>query len=601
MTGSYRLKKYFRLAFPSPNPIYMKKIFLLGLLGFSVLSWSQSPTSYKMTLGEEIKLKKGTADLDIVYADNSGLFFTESRMRMNSYFVFGATYSTAVKLMKLDKNFAEVFDKEYKKELKGLDFQSFQALGDDIYMFATDYIKKERLFKVYGAKVDKMTGDLAGDFMELGSYELESKKDDYEMRVTPIRNNTAFLMVSNISAKDRVSLGVHLLDKTLKRKESAVINISFNPNHYELQDVQFTKNNQIVILGREFEEAQYGKKKRKRLVFKQYAMAVYNSDGKKEHDVKIDSDDKYVISGRLIEQPSGEMLLAGFYSNTARKDDLNGFFINKVNPGNGTILLSSYKEINASMLGKSMVDEADADDLTKEERKQAQKAKDEDEEDEFPNSFIIKSININPADNSIIITSEVSRYTHYTYTNSSYNSATRSWTYTTTHVHRFTNQDILVINADKNGDIKWLNALNKSQLEEIRTSSSSRSGFSFSYDNSGYFATRGGMPYYSSYSSLLQNNKLVLVFNDHTSNNVNPEYDDKVRTVYNFRKKSNVYGVSLDLATGKMSRKFIASNNEETVLMPRHAYVSGNELFIPSWRQHIMAKTELRFAKISVK
>ena len=211
-------------------------------------------------------------------------------------------------------------------------------------------------------------------------------------------------------------------------------------------------------------------------------------------------------------------------------------------------------------------------------------------------------MDINPADNSIIITSEVSKYAHYTYTNSSYNSVTRSWSTTTTHVHRFTNQDILVINADKEGNIKWLNALNKSQVEEIRTSSTGRgSGISFAYDNSGYFATRGGMPYYSSFTSLINNNNLVIVMNVHTSNNVNPEYGDKVKSVYNFRKRSNVYGISIDLATGKMTRKNIGSNNEETILMPRHAFVVKNELFVPSWRQHAMAKTELRFAKIVVK
>jgi hypothetical protein len=89
--------------------------------------------------------------------------------------------------------------------------------------------------------------------------------------------------------------------------------------------------------------------------------------------------------------------------------------------------------------------------------------------------------------------------------------------------------------------------------------------------------------------------------NDHTSNNVNPEYGDRVKTVSNFRKRSNAYGISIELATGKMSRKIIASNNEETILMPRHAYVVNNEVFVPSWRQHMMAKTELKFAKIVVK
>ena len=576
----------------------MRSLYAL-LLAVSLPLFGVSQT-YKLTWGEEIKLKKGTADLDIVTADNTGLYFTEARLRMKGYFIIGATYGTNHKLVKLDKNFGEVYEKEYKKELKGLDFQSFQSLGDDLYMFATDYQKKEKLFKVYGAKIDKNSGDLAGDFMELGSYQLESKKDDYEMKVTPIHNGKAFLMVSNISGRDYVSLGVHLLDKSLKRKESAVINLDTRPDNYSLQDVHFTNNNKIVLLGKEYDEALIGKKKRKRMVFKQYLMSIYNSDGKKEKDVKLDSEDRYIISGRLIEQPTGEMLLAGFYSNNARKEDLNGFYLNKVDPVKGEILLSSFKEINASMLGQAFADDADDDEQSKEEKKQAKKAKDNDDEEEFPNRFIIKSVDFNPIDQSVIITSEVSRYAYYSYTNSTYNSTTRTWSNSTTHVHRFTNQDLLVINADKSGDIKWLNAIPKSQLEEIRTTNSG-GGWGFGSDKGSYFASGGGMPYYSSFTSLLHGNNLVLIMNDHTSNNVNPGYGDRVKMVSNFRKRSNVYGISIDLATGKMTRKIIGSNNEETILMPRHAYIVKNELFIPSWRQHMMAKTELKFAKILVK
>jgi len=257
----------------------MKRQFFTVLA--ALITFSVSAQTYRITWGEEIKLKKGTADLDIVAADNTGLFFTETRRKMTGYFVIGATYGNAIKLMKLDKNFGEVFDKEYKKELKGLEYHSFQPLENDLYMFASDYEKKSRQFKILGAKVDKNSGDIPGDFVELGSYELESKRDDYEMKVSPVQNGKAFLMVSNISGKDRVSLGISILDKSFKKKENTVINLSFNPDHYQLQDVQYTKSNKIVLLGKEKEEAQYGKKKRKRLVFKQYVLGIYNKKKKK--------------------------------------------------------------------------------------------------------------------------------------------------------------------------------------------------------------------------------------------------------------------------------------------------------------------------------
>lgn len=584
----------------------MKKVLLIASVLFtSCISFAQT---YKLSWGEEMKLKKGTTDLDIITADNSGLYVTEQRVKLKSYFVIGATYGNAYKLIKLDKNFGEVYDKEYKKELKGLDFHNFQPLEDDLFMFATDYDRKEKEFIVLGAKVDKSSGDLNGDFLELGRFALDSKRDDYDMKMTSIQNGKAFLMVSNISNKDRVSLAVSVLDKTLKRKESAIINMSFNPGLYQLEDVKFTVDEKIVVMGREYEEVEYGKRKKKKLVFKQYVLAIYNNKGKKEKDVVMDAADRYIISGKLIEQPTGELLLAGFFSQDAKKTELNGFYINKLNPVDGVLTLSSFKEINAGMLGNSFDDAADEDEESKANKKEAAKAKADDEEVDFPNSYIIKSVDINPVDNSIIIASEVSKYSYYSYTTQTYNNATKMWSTQWHYVHSFTNKDILVINADKDGNIRWLNDIPKYQLEEIQTSSGSGSGFSYGMDQGSFFAQAGGMPFYSSYARLINNNNLILFFNDHNSNNVNAEYGSKVKSISNFRKKSSAYAVAIDLSTGKMTRKLLWANNEETILMPRHAYVVGvntnnktAEVISPSWRMHALAKTQLRFARITVR
>ncbi|MGZ3846633.1 MAG: hypothetical protein ACXVBJ_09990 [Flavisolibacter sp.] len=558
--------------------------------------------TYKINWGDELKLKKGTTDIDVIAADNTGLYFTEQRVKLKSYFVIGATYGTATKLFKLDKNFNEVFDKDYSKELKGYDFHSFQMLDNDLFLFATDYSKKEKTFKVYAAKVDRTNGNLVGDFNEFGSFQLESKRDDYDMKVTSIHNGKSFLAVTNISGKEKVSLGISVLDKNLVKKQNTVIDIPIDPGSYSLQDVQLTSGNKIVVLGKEFEESQVGKKKKKKMVFKQYVMSIFNDKGRREKDINLSSGDKFVIGGKLIESGSNEMLLAGFYSNTSKKDELNGFFINKVDPEKGELKLSSYKEINSSMLGKSFEDPSDEDDDIRESKKDKQKAKEDDDADEFPNSFLIRSVDINPLDNSIVITSEVSKYSYYTYTSSQYYSTSRSWTYTTNYVHQFTNRDILVINADKDGNIRWMNDIPKSQQEEIRTSNTAyNGGISFASDFSSYFAEAGGMPFYSSYKSLLVNNSLVILLNDHSSNTMIAGYGDKVKTAYNFRKKSNAYGISIDLATGKMTKKFIAENSNDVVLMPRHGMVVGSDVIIPSWRMHAMAKTDLKFAKVTVK
>ncbi len=579
----------------------MRKLLLvLGMFLFSSLLIAQQ---YNITWGDGMKMRKGTTDMDIVTADNTGVYFSEGSLRMKSYFVIGASYGSAYKLIKFDRNFNEVFEKEYKRELKGLEFHSFQPLGSDLYLFATDYVKKDRAFKVYAAKVDKNSGELTGNPLEIGSYTLENKRDDYDLSVQPAQNGQYFLLVTDISANDRNNLDVVLLDKNLRIKQQASIDLQYPKNTYNLEDVKYTANHKIVILGKEFDEVPVGKRKRTRLVFKKYTLAVYSAQGKKERDVSVESGDKYTIGGQLMELKNGELLLAGFYSDSPRKEDLNGFFISRLNTELGELSLTSFKPLDASLLGRAYAeDEADADEETRDSRRSSQKAREDEGDSEFPNSYIIRSVEYNAGDDSYLITAEISRYTYYSYTTSEYNPSTRTWRPTTYHVHRYENKDILIVNADPTGKIKWVNDIPKNQLEEIRTSNAGYgNGIGLYRNYSSYFARGGGMPYYSSFTQLIQNNKLVLVFNDHSKNNIIAGYGDRVRRIYNFRKNSNAWGISIDIPTGAMTRQVISANDEETILMPRHAMVVKNEIFLPSWRIRALARTKFKMAKITVR
>ena len=107
------------------------------------------------------------------------------------------------------------------------------------------------------------------------------------------------------------------------------------------------------------------------------------------------------------------------------------------------------------------------------------------------------------------------------------------------------------------------------------------------------------MPFYSSFKSIVSDNKLVLIFNDHEDNYGVVKYGDKVANVSKFG-KSVTYGVSVDLVTGEIKRKKVSTNDDETVLAPRHGYVLNHEIIIPSLNMHAFAKTALKFARITV-
>src|SRR5262245_8378120 len=117
----------------------------LPLILLSVISLPTYAQKPKVQWGDEFKMKKGSTDLEVVYADKSGVYLQEGHLALKSYFVIGATLRSSATLIKLDKNLAEIYRSEFNKELRGKEFEQFFVLQDKMYMFASDYNKKEKI------------------------------------------------------------------------------------------------------------------------------------------------------------------------------------------------------------------------------------------------------------------------------------------------------------------------------------------------------------------------------------------------------------------------------------------------------------------------
>lgn len=577
----------------------MKKIFFGLLMLTSLYTVAQR---YNISWGDALKLKKGTADLNIVAADKSGYYFIEQRLKAS--FGFGGS-GASYKLMKFDNSFEPEWDEDYNKELKGLDFVSIQPLNDDLYLFASDFIRKEKLYKVYGVKIDKSSGKLDGDFAELGSYTRESRKEDFDVKLSKMKGDKNFLLVSDLTGAEHTRIAVSLLDKGLKPISSTNIDLSYDAGFYSLQDVKLVQD-KIVLLGKSFEEIPW-KRKKKRKVFKSFTLDIYDTKGVKLKTIPLNIDDNFTLEGKLLELENNEVALAGFYSKDGKKKTLNGFFINKINVSTGELALKSSKEISAGMLGQNYSedtndnDDDDDDSKDKKEKKEAKKGDDDDSDEEFDNEFTIKSVDVNPLDGTFMITAEISDIRSYTYQTYSPGSGNLPGHWTTTYVYEFTNKDMLLICADTKGAIKWMNVIPKKQYERISTSRNYGSGINFYSTRIGYFAKAGGMPYYSSFKSTFVRDKYVLVYNDNKKNEDVGAYGDKVKSIYNFKKRGEMFGVNIDVATGKMKKVPIsACSDDDVITMPRHSFLIGNSLIVPAWRQRSLGKTIFKIAKITI-
>lgn len=556
----------------------MKKIlFAACMLLLSLTGFTQN---YDLKTGDEIKIRKLSTDLDIVASDNTGHYFAEQRWFFN----------LQARLYKFDKNYTDIYEKDYRKELRGSLFRGFQPIDDELFMFSTEYTKKEKTFTLYARKINKANGEIKQDPKEIGTFPLEKKRDDFEVKFTPVTNGKKLLFVANVSNDDRVSLVAAVLDPLLKREATATIDFHFTPNQFSVQDVFYTNNDKIIVLGKESEETQVGKRKKKRWVFKQYVLHIFSKEGKKENEIPITSDQRFAISGKLIEQTDGTVALAGFYSNDPKKKDLNGFFFSKIDTEKNQLVLSSFKEINSSMIGQQYSeDEGDDDDEDKKSKKE-EKKNDEDEEDELPNDYVLKSVLINPADNSLVITAEISQLYIYRTQRTNGNMIT----YNT--VYSYTTKDVLLIALNNEGKVKWINTIPKKQQEKYSDPNISRNT-----SREDYFSGKSAHPYYSSFASFINKDKLIILLNDHVSNNTNAAYGHKVKRVYNFKKKSNLYGISIDLSTGNMKRKFIHENSSGGIMMPRSAYINGTTILIPALHMKMLGKNEIKMCQLTIK
>jgi hypothetical protein len=561
--------------------------------------------SFEITWSDEKSLKTSSDGFDAVASDNTGLYFVDREYKMNR---LGGTDISAHKLLKYDQYFNELYTRDYKKELRGMGFYGFRMVASELYLFATDYSKKDRAFKLYAARIDKNNGDPVGDFVEVGSYEVKDKYDQNEGRTLPLRmtqvnNGNDFLLIRDVSFEDRQALAVSVLDKNLQIKETTTIQLPFAKNHHNLFDVQLIPGNKVVLLIKEYHDVPVIDKKEKERVFKNFVLWVYNLKGKKEKDIPLRNTDRFITSAKLIEQPGGGLLLAAFYSDVSKKDELAGFFINKLNIDSGTMTVVSNKEINPDMLVKSFTDNSDDidDDIDGRESKSlAQQIRANGTLKEYPNETLFRNVFINPSDNSINIIAEQSVYNLTSYTKV----RGRGLSDEKIFLHTYKQKDALVINADKNGNIRWVNTIPKAQEEENPSYFLATSYF-VDFDRAGYFTKISQPPFYASFFSYMKNNTLTILMNDHADNKVNAKPGELIKTITNFRNKSNIYAIKVDLATGKMDRELVAANTPKTVLPLRHLFPINEDLFYPDINTTKAtvekARIVLKIAKISAK
>ncbi|HEX6426688.1 MAG TPA: hypothetical protein VF008_03340 [Niastella sp.] len=576
----------------------LKILFLLAVTALSLCAYSQKQS---ITWGDEFKLNKGSNNISVVLTDKSGVYLQEDHLALKSYYVIGASARQSASLVKLDKNLQELFRSDFNKELRGKEFETFFAFRDKLLIVASEYHKSDRALEVFAAEVDKSSGELIESFKPITSFQKEEKKDEINFKMIPNADTSKIVVISTVAGKERNIYQVQEFDKNWKAtSKPAIITNEFEAKTYQLEDVLYTPDRKIILVGRVFEYQEGKRKKEKFLDFANYNIRIYNDKGKQQSEINTNIHGKWLTNTKLLLGKGKELVLASFYS-TAKKGATNGLLVQRIDPATGQVISTAEKEINYSMVAADSDDAAadnDKDNESKEERKEREKlAKIKDEGEGFSKYMRFRNI-FYTSDNGLVLLAE--NYHQYTYTSSYYRPGTNgmpgSWTYYTNYVYEC--GEVMMCKVDASNNVGWLQIIPKAQREVTQSSNGSSSiGLSASFSS---FFDSGARPYYSGFGATQTNNQINIFFNDNPANAAVLQPGQKVKSVSSFR-NSHCFIITLDEATGKYQRKFFFSNADVPTAMPRHSSVIGENMYMVGKTDRLFGKTKLAVAKITAK
>lgn len=572
----------------------MKKNALLPvLLVLSTACFAQKP---KINWGEEFKFSKGSTDLEIMYADKDGMYLQEGHAALKSYFVVGATMRTSASLVKLDKNLSEVYRNDFNKELRGKEFEQFFILGDKMFLFSTEYVKREKTLNVYASEVNKNSGELMGDWKQATSFQKEEKKDDINFKLTYSADSTKMVVVSSIEGKGKNEYKIQEFDKNIKSiNKPVIITNEFDPKTFQVEDVLYTNNKKIILVGRVYEFQEGKKKKEKFLEFVNYNIRMYDEGGKQLAEINTTVNGKWITSAKLIQEKDKDLVLAAFYNTNRKEKTIDGMLVQRIDPNTGKVIATSDKAINNSLLSNNADDtEEEVDETeTKAERKERERLdKIKNEGDAFSRYMKFRNI-FYTADNSLVILAE--EFHHYFYTVQNFSPGVNGMPGHSTSTTYSVDEcgDLLACKIDRDGNISWFSVFPKLQREV--TANAYNAGL-FMHTS---FFDNTSRPFYAGFGAIQTKNSIQVLFNDNPKNAMVTQPGQKVKITRRFG-KSHCFLLTIDETTGKYNRKMFFSNADVPTAMPRLGSVVADNMYIVGKEDRVLGKSKISVAKISM-
>jgi len=489
-----------------------KKLLLLSLLILSIFSFSSiSGQDIKIIKGEEIKSKM---QIRHIVGEIDNLVYTVFYAKKKYYL---RTYNTDLSIEK-----SVEINMTYKD--KKLEMHGMAKIMDRIYSLGEFNNKKTHKKYLLYQEYSPNTLKIVKKWTVLGEIPYEKKRRSGNFSFAYSQNKKRVLVYHYLpykrGAKQKIAFSV--LDSNMNKVWGKKVSLPYADNLFQIKDFEVDDAGSVYIVGKKWK----GKAKdviNGRINFT-YVIIGYHQDGDDEQEYKLSLKDKYITQVKLAVDNDLNLICAGFYTNTHNVYSLGGSFLLKINNEDGDVMVSDYKDFSVEFITSLM---------SKRKQEKVKKKKKKGKSIEMPeydlDALIIRD------DGGVILIGERSYVVSHTYTDANGNMHT---TYT------YYAQNIIVVNFNPDGSIKWMRRVPKSQSS--------------------------GSPYYLSYVSATYEDNIYFIYNDHIDN-ANKKNELEFRHFVVKAKKTNLVAYRINSAGETKYLPLFIAGKGNTLVVPQHS------------------------------
>lgn len=496
---------------------------LLTLLCFSTFGQATNTENAEIAFGPMFTVDQRSVPTKFVGSDESGFYVVYSD---------GKHGTGEESLYKFGYDLKPIRNSKLTMNIGGqmVDPQSVFMLNNKLYqIIRTDY---SNIMNVSMYEIDNETLEI-GKGLILAQMTSDSKRASRAALSVQFSDDLSKMVVIYTipnKRKEFESIRAHVYDSDFKEIWSQTYELPYENRLLDIQDYTLHNDGKLFITARRF----YGKRRAKvdGEVNYDYLLLSLEDNGKID-SLQIQSQDKYLRSMRVDVAENGDVVSAGFYSQR-NSNGLGGAFYLRIDSKTGAQISSSYKEFDIDFQTDNMTEAKAA-----RTKKRAAEGKNVEQANYFIDRFITKP------DGGVQMIGE-KRLIITTYIQ-----AGLVVVPTTTYYF----DDILVVDIDAEGQIKWASQIAKKQT------------------------TTDDAAAYSSYANLSQGSNLFFVFNDNAEN---LDYNGVGRVSRMGKNSSTVVMAAKVDENGKITREGLFRRGEaEIKIRPRLSHVlNDNEMLL---------------------